>query len=150
MLQILKSFFRGVGRILWMCTRYLLVCGLAMYVMIALATGKFPPPVFELYKNLQSMHSAMDLVQATSKIAMAHNQQKQIMADIDSGARSDNFQASATLPPDAQLQKIKALEYEVAVLKAKLARAQWETRQAQQQQQHPTQPMQRQTASSQP
>jgi hypothetical protein len=149
-MTIIKGFFR----IVWLVTRYFLVCGLITLATMSITTGKFPPPVKDIYKSmgqLQSTYSSVNLAESTANIAKARETQKQVFAmldNVDSGnAPPPNLHqiqdtdpvanesgkretASAGVNTVTDKERIKALEYEVAYLKAKLARAEWETRQA--------------------
>jgi hypothetical protein len=129
MLPILKSFFREFFKILWLCGRYVGVCAIMMLISLSLATGKFPPPIKEVYKSFSSVRSSMNIAETTENFAKAQEQQRQILAAIeDKPSRpTQNGQVNVNLVTDKE--RIQSLEYEVAMLKSKLARAQQETRQ---------------------
>lgn len=133
MMPELKTIGREVGKILAMIARYFFVCGVIMLATMSLVTGKFPPPVVDVYSTLKQVQENLDMGKATSQFAKAKKEQSQILTDLENMDRDvDGRKVAGTVNlPATDQEKIKALEYEVAVLKAKLARSQWETRQAQ-------------------
>ena len=146
MLPALKTLLQETLKILWLCGRYLGVCAILVFGLMSLATGKFPPPVKDVYQSLQAFQSSINIGKATRGLASAQAQQKQILAALeDNGTPMPESGAQVedqTQPKDANVvgmgvnavsdkERIKALEYEVALLKAKLARAESETYQLQ-------------------
>ncbi len=151
------AFLRKTWDILWFCIRYLAACVLGTLGIMSLASGKFPPPVKEIYQNISNIQQAVNLSETTAKIAKARGEQRQIMDFLDNvddeGAKRPSVKPAAAVAGAesrtvvdengqqvaSDKERIKALEYEVAYLKAKLARAEWEIRQAQSRQATATQ-----------
>jgi len=104
-----------------------------MLAGLCLMTGKFPPQLGEIYKSFSEFQSSMDLSKNMTKIAKSQEAKKEIMKELEQieqiqNAPLGNQPSVIVVDPQA---KIRALEYEVAYLKSKLARAQWEAQNAQ-------------------
>lgn len=139
----LKTMMKESLKLLWLCGRYIGVCALMILGTLSLATGKFPPPIKEVYQSFAAVRSSMNFGQATQSMALAQQQQKEMLAALDDpngdfSKVTRHPQATADADPNgmgvnavSDKEKIKALEYEVALLKAKLARAEREAYQLQ-------------------
>jgi len=114
-----------------------LVCVLVMCSVVSLATGKFPPPIKEVYQNIRGAQASLNIANSTAQFARAKEDQQKVLDALDqaSDVSADQRSVARDFNRVSPQEKIKELEYEVALLKAKLARAQWEVRQLQSQQQ---------------
>jgi hypothetical protein len=141
-MQSMKGILREILKIIWMLTRYILVCVLVMSGIVSLATGKFPPPFKEVYQNIRGAQASLNIAGSTSQLAKAKADQQKTLNALEQESEFQPNQRSVAQesPENLDQQKIKQLEYEVALLKAKLAHSQWEFRQLQKQQEIQTQP----------
>jgi hypothetical protein len=148
MISALKTMLQETLKLLWLCGKYLGICALLMLGLLSFATGKFPPPITEVYENLRSFQSIMNIGKATRSLASAKEQQNQILSALEDqnlpmpepGAQTAEQAPQQDVKPGLGInvvsdkERIKALEYEVALLKAKLARAESEASKVQVQQ----------------
>lgn len=106
-----------------------------MALSMSLVSGKFPPPLKEYYTGLKAMQNSPDITQSMKEIAEARSQQKMLLEQIDHETRGQvgnqaNAGGQEAIVNKGDLEKkVKALEYEVAYYKAKLARSEWEKHQ---------------------
>ncbi len=120
---------RETLKFFWMIARYFLVCLVVMFITMCLATGKFPPPIKEVYHSLRNLQEQVKIMESTSNLAKAQQQQRQILDMIDEKPNATGAVVTMRPPGVTDQQRIQALEFEVASLKSKLARSQWETKQ---------------------
>ena len=133
------DFLKIAGKFLFKMILFLVLPVFTSLLLISLATGKFPPPLKELYtltKVLKVQSSDAGLTpELLAKLAERQKLQNQWIDFEKSQAsivgnespRHSEVQQQQ-LPQESQdLEKrIKALEYEVVYYKAKLARSEWE------------------------
>ncbi|MEZ0393328.1 MAG: hypothetical protein ACAH59_14005, partial [Pseudobdellovibrionaceae bacterium] len=100
-----------------------------MLIVMSFMTGKFPPPVKDVYQSLSKIQKSMDLVKATNNIVAHKKKNEAVLKEIEDDRSQlpvDGQLSDELMPMDSHqlaLARIKALEYEVALLKSKLYRA---------------------------
>lgn len=129
-----NSFLSQMAHVGWNVSRYFLASATVMLGTISVMTGQFPPPVFEVYKSVKEIKSSLNLAQSAASLAAAKIERDKVLKEINSEQRSiastevDLSNGTQTKGIDSE-QRIKSLEYEVALLKSKLYRAEWEAEQ---------------------
>lgn len=124
-----NTFLNQMAQVGWNLSRYILASVTVMFATVSLMTGQFPPPVFEVAKSIQEIRSAVDLSHAAASISAARAERERQLAGIGAGDRdlaSTNDGEANIAQSSSQDEKIKSLEYEIALLKSKLYRAEWE------------------------
>lgn len=117
--------------------KYIFACSLLVLGSMVLLTGRFPPPVTDLYKSVTRFQSSMDIGKNMAQFAKAQEERRSLMEELErEEAISDGRAPASTTtgkpgrpagePAFDPYERIKVLEYEVAYLKSKLARAEWE------------------------
>lgn len=122
MTQILSTVFR-----------HLAVSVFIMLLTLSVSTGKFPPPIGETFRALKGLHGVVNMGEAATRIAEARKSQEKALDEIDHEGKPSSDRSPASVEaevPGKAADKIKSLEYEVALLKSKLNRAQWEAQEA--------------------
>jgi hypothetical protein len=122
MTQILSTVFR-----------HLAVSVFVMLLTLSVSTGKFPPPIGETFRALKGLHRVVNMGESATRIAEARKSQEKALDEIDKEGRTSSDRSPASVEAESSgkaVDKIKSLEYEVALLKSKLNRAQWEAQEA--------------------
>jgi hypothetical protein len=131
-MRFFGSFLTELASVSWVAFRYVLVSLTVMLVTLSVVTKQFPPPVMSVYHSLKNANSMLDLGGSTSIISKAKMDREKLMKEIEEDQKTTGNgnapQGQAVVVPEAE-QKIKSLEYEVALLKSKLYRAEWEAQQ---------------------
>lgn len=116
---------------MWAIVRYSLVSVTVMIATLSAVTGQFPPSFGQLQRTMESTKKLVDVGSTLEKIEKAGKERQKVFEDIAQQDASFRNPASASgahpaAPSADSERKIKALEYEVALLKSKLYRAEAE------------------------
>lgn len=125
------QFLKELSKVALSGLKYLLVSVLFSLAVLSFVTGKFPPPIKEFYQTLSQFQSSMNISKAGAQIAKAKIDQDAMLKKLDEdsiNAKSGTNEYGNPTDPLLFLQKqVKSLEYEIALLKSKLNRAESES-----------------------
>lgn len=128
---MLKAIFSEMKNILLICFRYVAVTAIIALITMSFLAGKFPPPVKEMYSKFRALQSSVKIEDVTFGLKQIQNQKQTYLQQIESEELNQVSPESVqsgniNLKPE---DKIKALEYEVAYLKARLQASEWQNEQ---------------------
>jgi hypothetical protein len=135
-------FRRHIVNTLLVSIKYTLVSMALMFISICFVTGNFPPPLIQIWKIAKQMQGQLNLGNSTVQLLQGRQETARLLQQIEEidkqafqgssgyhvAAQGQDDDSAQLNPPAETSEKIKALEYEVAYLKAKLARTEWEMR----------------------
>lgn len=119
------GFLKATTKILWETFKNISISCMLMLVVLSVMSGKFPPPVFEIYKSLSAVQKDLNVGTNLKGIVERKKENESLLRDIEN---TESYTTASRSPQSVdegskvnQQATIQALEYEVARLKMQMA-----------------------------